>query len=551
MNGLRARNARRLLAISLAACPLSAAVRAATYYVDTDSVGGACSDSNPGTLSQPWRTLAKANAALVPGDTVRIRAGVYTNDYIRPAGSGTSETARIAYRAHDGETVTLRQTAYAVRLDSKSYITVAGIRFSDCPRNLYLSASHHNAIEFCRFDNPAGPATWAGSRLYSGSQSNRIVNCTFSRYGSETYYSDSYQDYGCNLDIGSDASVDPSDYNLIASNTFFHGGHHILGVYANRNVVRHNTFHNEEWYPCHRTDIGGLCGNRCVILNSSQPDNNIRNIIENNAIVFSGVPPDQVSSAGLSVRTRYNIVRRNIFYDCDGAGLALSVDSGNLNDASENYIYHNVFYKNGYLLLDDWNPRKCGLMLARWVNDPAYNAMTHVAIKNNIFHDNQLYAVYYYYVDPAEQFATNNWEHAGDPRFIDLEGPADPFDFGVFDFHLQPDSPCIDNGGFLTRTTGAGTNSAILRVENAGYFTDGMGVIEADRIQLEGQPQTAAVVAIDYAANTLTLDAPRSWSTGIGVSLPYAGARPDQGAYEYTPAPAMPARPTNLRVRQN
>ena len=53
----------------------------------------------------------------------------------------------------------------------------------------------------------------------------------------------------------------------------------------------------------------------------------------------------------------------------------------------------------------------------------------------------------------------NNWEEAGDPKFIDPTGQADPFDFTVFDFHLQPDSPCKDNGGFLTRTTNSGNIS--------------------------------------------------------------------------------------------
>jgi hypothetical protein len=326
--------------------------------------------------------------------------------------------------------------------------------------------------------------------------------------------------------------VDTSDHNLVANNTFFHGGHHILGVYANYNVVRNNTFHNEEWYECHRTAIGGLCGDRNVILNTSDPDGNIRNVIEDNFIVFAGVPPDQVSSAGLSVRTQHNIVRRNIFYYCDSSGVALTVDDGNHNDASNNYIYNNVFYKNGYLLVDDWDPRKNGLMLARWVNDAGHNPMTNVAIKNNIFHENNMHAIYYYYVDESEQVVADNREEQGDPGFVDLVGPADPFDFGVFDFHLLPDSPCVNNGGFLTRTVNSGNQSTDLRVEDAGYFSDGRGVVAGDIIQLEGQTATAKIAGIDYGSNAITLETPLSWQAGTGVSLPYSGPRPDQGAYE-------------------
>jgi len=69
-------------------------------------------------------------------------------------------------------------------------------------------------------------------------------------------------------------------------------------------------------------------------------------------------------------------------------------------------------------------------------------------------------------------------------------------------------------------------------VADAGYFFDGYGIVEPDLIQLEGQTQAVAIATVDYATNTLTLAEPLSWSAGDGVSLPYGGARPDQGRYE-------------------
>jgi len=505
------------------------------YYVDKDSVGGPCSDSNPGTLTDPWCTIDKANETLTAGDTVFIRAGTYSGETIQPADSGLSESERIAYTNYNGETVTLEGSVYCIRLQEKSYVTIRDLKFLDCERNLYLSASSHNNIGYCEFDNPGGPVTWAGSRIYDGSQYNRIHNCTFSRYGNESYYGGSYQDSGCILDIGNDNEVDNSDYNLVTDSTFFYGGHHILGVYAEYNVVRRNTFHNEEWYECHRPSIGGFCGNRDVILNSSYPDSNIRNIIEDNMIVFSGVPPDQDSSVGLSLRTQHNIVRRNIFYHNDSSGVALSNDGGNSNNASNNYIYHNTFYHNGYTLLNDWDPTKSGMLLARWVDDAAHNAMTGVAIKNNIFHDNQLYAVYYYYVEQSEQFVENNWEEEGDPGFVSISGTADPFDFAVFDFHLQAGSPCVDSGGYLTRTTNDAADGTELSVEEAGYFTDGNALVEGDMIQIEGRERAVTITDVDYETGTITIDTALSWTAGTGVGLPYFGAGPDQGACEREP----------------
>jgi hypothetical protein len=505
------------------------------YYVDRDSIGGSCSDSNPGTLTEPWCTVGKANETLAAGDTVYIRAGTYSEETIEPENSGTSESDRITYTAYEDETVTFTGSVYCIRIQEKSYVTVLDIKFIDCERNLYITASSHVNVGYCSFDNPGGPVTWAGSRIGEGSTYNRIYSCVFSRYGNETYYADDWQDTGCILDIGNDNEVDASDYNLVAGSTFFYGGHHILGVYANSNVVRGNTFHNEEWYACHRPEIGGLCGDRNVILNTSFPDANIRNVIEGNMIVFSGVPPDQESSVGISVRTQYNIVRRNVLYDNDSAGIGLSADGGNYNNPSNNYIYGNTLYHNGYILFSTWDPEKYGLLLARWVDDAEHNPMTGVGIKNNIFYQNQLGAIYFYYVNEEEQDVQGNWEEEGDPGFVSISGTADPFNFSVFDFHLQAGSPCVDTGVFLTRTTGAGTDSTTLAVEQAGYFTDGNGLVEGDMIQLEGQATAVTVSDVDYAANTLTVDTPLSWASGTGVGLPYHGGGPDRGPFEREP----------------
>src|SRR3989344_214299 len=49
------------------------AAEAATYYVATTG-----NDANPGTLSQPFKTIAKAYSQTLPGDTIIVKPGVYT-----------------------------------------------------------------------------------------------------------------------------------------------------------------------------------------------------------------------------------------------------------------------------------------------------------------------------------------------------------------------------------------------------------------------------------------------------------------------------------------
>ena len=80
-------------------------------------------DENPGTSPRdPWRAIARANAAAVPGDTVHIRGGPYT-ETIAPQKSGT-ETRRVTFRAFGGETVTLTAVTRGIEMQDRAYVTV-------------------------------------------------------------------------------------------------------------------------------------------------------------------------------------------------------------------------------------------------------------------------------------------------------------------------------------------------------------------------------------------------------------------------------------------
>jgi hypothetical protein len=76
---------------------LSRAVPAGARYVATDG-----SDSSPGTLAQPWRTIAKAFAAANPGDVIVLRGGTYFERGLTCNRSGTA-TQPITLMAHPGE----------------------------------------------------------------------------------------------------------------------------------------------------------------------------------------------------------------------------------------------------------------------------------------------------------------------------------------------------------------------------------------------------------------------------------------------------------------
>ena len=60
------------------------------------------SDRASGDARHPLRTISRAAALAVPGDTVRVHTGVY-REWVKPACSGLSDTCRIVFEAAPGE----------------------------------------------------------------------------------------------------------------------------------------------------------------------------------------------------------------------------------------------------------------------------------------------------------------------------------------------------------------------------------------------------------------------------------------------------------------
>ena len=73
-----------------------------TYYVD--NTNGSCSDAGPGTLAQPFCTIAVGTAAATFGDTVSVLAGTYA-ETITMVNSGIAGNP-ITFSAASGVTVT-------------------------------------------------------------------------------------------------------------------------------------------------------------------------------------------------------------------------------------------------------------------------------------------------------------------------------------------------------------------------------------------------------------------------------------------------------------
>jgi PKD repeat protein len=512
---------------------LIVAAEAPGYYVDINNP--AASDSNPGTAERPWKTIAKANQALAAGDTVYIKAGNYA-DYIAPRNSGTA-SARITYRSYGSDTVTIRDASYGIRLDGKSYVTVVGINFFNLDRFMYLeNRADYNIIAYCNFDQMRNFYEWAGSRIWGNSSHNWIHHCRFSKYGACQGTPPDGKASGVVLEIGNEESMtgsnpspDASNYNLIENNVMFHGGHHVLGVMGRYNVIRNNYLHNEGWSQGR--------GQRTLYMNGYTVDTGW-NVIEGNRFAYTAPPCGGTIASGVQITSQHNIFRRNSFYFNDLAGLQFSVSSSYYQDILYNHVYNNTFFRNS--LTTEPDPGNCAVYFAVWSGS--------LVVKYNIFKNNlyyghpKVYGVYHASLSDQTFADEFNGDASGDPRFVNASSaPGDPMNADYPDFHLRPESPCIDKGGALTTITSTNGAGTTFTVADAGYFTDGWGIenVSGDTIQIVGTTQRARIISVNYASNTITVDTPLSWTQNQGIALAYSGSAPDAGAFEYGMTPVV------------
>ncbi len=528
-------------------------VLAATYWI---SPSGATSWANAGSQSPLAGafagSMAAANTNAAAGDTVYLRGGTYATG-IAPVKNGNSSSP-VTFKGYAGEIARISGTATAINANNKTYIVIDSVIADSNKVFADLRRANHVWILNSTLINSTDTGGWpVGVLMYTNSRYNRIANCVIGNAGHMSVN----DDIGGLMVVGAwEDSTDSTAYNLIENNMLYHGGHHVMEVSSKYNIIRGNTFHNENWTSCGRSSTGNLCGNRNILVGDIISA--YWNVIEGNRFAFSGASIDDATGAsGLSIRCSHTIIRKNLIYLNDGPGMTLYADKSGVYDSRYCHIYNNVFYKNGVSPLSQSDFRYTfGLTFDDVAgNNPAI-PITDNAIKNNLFYRNTGGDFYFYYTSPSLQTVLGNYYasasnnsvsmamipgntlSSADPLFADISAASSVANIGAFDFHLQPGSPAIDKGVFLTTTTAAGPGSAI-SVADASYFIDGYGIVEGDVLQLQGQTETARIVGIDYANNTISVDKTLVWTSGLGVALAYSGAAPDIGAYEFVPAGAI------------
>ena len=368
-----------------AIAPVSAAPT--TFYV---APGG--SDSNPGTLAQPWATLQHAGETAAPGDTVLVRGGTYAEGEIWLRADyghcGSAAGGLVTIRAYPGEAPL----------------------FNNAARSLYISCDYLR-IEGLRFANGKSIAIWGLDRT-----TIQLVNNRFTGTG---YAYDAISAEGnyillegnvCDI-LGNSQGTQGHCYYI----------HHGTNITLRNNVARGMTGYGIHVFDQRRSEDPPTF-NRLI--------KDV--VIEGNVAYESEQRSGIIIAASDGARVENVIIRNNVLFDNPVAGLNLTSDSKSIA------VYNNTIYNNG----------QAGILVY------GAGSLQSLAIKNNLIDlgsqssakhiDNSRADVplavdhnLYWPAPPKNTNATDAAPITGNPRFVNA---------AANDFHLQSNSAAIDAG---------------------------------------------------------------------------------------------------------
>jgi len=388
---------------------LAATASAATYYS-----APAGSDSNPGTLPQPFRTLAKGLTVLKPGDTLYLRGGSYKesiSDLGQPVPSGTAGQP-ITIAAYPTETVTIGGTgSYAiVDLNATQYLTFTGDPGS--AHNLVFDGTNTSryGLNFKRSNGATPPRpldthiTVQNFELKNLKGGEGIL--TFSNY----------------------VSIVNGKIHDLALGTATSGIHgiYIEGAYT--------LIDGNEVYNC--PDFG------IQVYNGYVNTDNHDTIVRNN-LVHDNAKEHTYGHGGITVNSGdNNLIYNNVIYNNQGDALSVSYNSGNTG------VYQNTLVNNAGF----------GLVIGNGGSRGVFN--TRVA--NNILFQNTYQIMN---LGTNTTFTANlcgsagtGCARVGDPQFVNAS---------TANFRLQATSPALDAGTTLTVVPSDLAHA--VRPQGAGY----------------------------------------------------------------------------------
>ncbi len=162
---------------------LTNSVLASNYYVDKNHASA--SDSNPGTINSPWKTIQHAAETVAAGDTGFVRAGTY-NEHVYLEQDGNTSDGHIVFSAYPGETPIIDGTGVTESSNgiiiTASYFKLLGFEIRNWSENgLWIENAAYFEIADCVVHH-----VYYGIGVADGSHDfefNRVTAHHFDLYG--------------------------------------------------------------------------------------------------------------------------------------------------------------------------------------------------------------------------------------------------------------------------------------------------------------------------------------------------------------------------------
>jgi hypothetical protein len=475
-----------------------------TLYVDAANGNDANTGLSPALA---WKTLSKANGSVTAGDLVLL-TGAFTNEQISPKASGTADK-RIIYRSAPGQTATLTindgTVVTAIQFSNKSFIVIDGFKVQQLGTGdgLYMIGSNSNWLRNVEINGGT-------SRIFD-SADNRIEDSSITTTSDPMFY----------IRGGISRTVFARNALTASGGGISFGMGDVKAAESVDNVFFENDFANRK---------GGLITISGVMERTQFLCNTLHEAgIDNSPGSQGPTQPESGGGPALLLQSSNNVFRYNVFYGNKWEIVRLQA-YGNCTDQSAvinvngNVFQHNVFYGNGgpnvRIMNSGPGPSGCGGATPKW-GDTSKNVF-----ENNIYWNNATFCDFHFC-----QFSTNTIY-------------AVVFGF----YHTEKDT--WPNGA-------SGLNGNVFRNNFVGRDTERIGktwmfweaytsggaksytyAAAETAFPVEITKNSEADPMLRDPANKIFEPVDTSPVVDFGAKiegLPFEGAAPDPGRFEYTP----------------
>ncbi|GJL50486.1 MAG: hypothetical protein NPIRA01_17130 [Nitrospirales bacterium] len=291
--------------------------QATTYYVATSG-----NNSNPGTNSQPFRTIEKGVRSISAGDTLYVKSGTYTESIRHweiPIANGTSWNNPITIAANPGHTVTVKPKAnnafFWIGDGKAKYLIIKGFNV-DGGNSAKHGFKFEGGTKYVRVVDCEVKNTTNSGVLVSGSGNthHEFINLNAHHNGSGQL------DHGMYITTSN---------NLIDQSDIHHNKGYGVHLYSSTNTANNNIVRNVKAYDNNTVGVWG-CG---ILLSSGTGNVAYNNTAYGN---FAGLCTIERSAS-----TR---IYNNIAYGNDIYGIYVGKATNTSSRVENNTAYNNGTY---------------------------------------------------------------------------------------------------------------------------------------------------------------------------------------------------------------